>query len=242
MKTRFLSLLLAGTGALALTLWRSAGSAAPPSPSQQAREAAATPPGFVYVPGGECWLGTNDPDAEEDHRPRQRKFLPSFYIGRCEVTQAEWKRFRPEYTIPTGKQNYPITNRLRNDVMAYCRWVGGYLPSDDEWEKAARGPNGLRYPWGNTYEAARCNLGRRRNLPKDVCAVPGIRRGLLPVSAHPEGASPYGALQMAGNAWEWVAGSYDGNPERGIIRGGAYGYSELNARTYSRGIEGAGVT
>lgn len=207
-----------------------------------AREAAATPPGFVYVPGAWAWLGSDDPDADEGVRPRRRVYVPSFYIGRCEVTHAEWKRFRPEHRIPPGYENYPVTEVLRADAAAYCQWVGGRLPSEAEWEKAARGTDGRRYPWGDHFDPGRCNLRRKERLPTAACVVSVMKRGLKPVSAFPWGASPYGALQMAGNAWEWVTGSVDGDPQKGIIRGGAVGYYERDARTYSRGIEGAGVT
>ncbi|MBM3457674.1 MAG: formylglycine-generating enzyme family protein [Armatimonadetes bacterium] len=237
-----LLLLLPAVGCLTAAVWSYSARPSAPSAAEQARERAATPEGYVYVPGGECLLGSNDPDADGGQRPEHRKFLPSFYIARHEVTQAEWKRFRPDHVVPAGKEGYPITNVGRDEAMAYCRWVAGYLPSDDEWEKAARGVDGRRYPWGNEFEPTRTNLGRPRKLPPEVCAVPGIRRGLVPVEAFPTGASPYGALQMAGNAWEWVSGNYDGDPQRWIIRGGAYGYGELAARTYHRAIEGAGVT
>lgn len=210
---------------------------------QRALEAAGAPSGFVYVPGSYCRLGTADDDADSDHRPLRRVFLPSFYIGRLEVSEAEWKRFRPEHTIHPGREQYPITRMTREDAEAYCQWVGGYLPTEDQWEKAARGENGRRYPWGDVFDPDRCNVKRNgQHTAKAICTIPGIRKGLRPVDSFPTGASPYGALQMAGNAWEWVVGTYDGNPERHLIRGGAHGYSERSARTYERTIEGAGVT
>jgi formylglycine-generating enzyme required for sulfatase activity len=216
----------------------------PPAPltaARRAAEAGATPAGFVYVPGGDFWAGSDDADADDSDRPRRRVRLESFYIGKCEVTHAEWKRFRPGHKVPAGYGAHPITNILRSEAEAYCRSVGGRLPTDQEWEKAARGTDGRRYPWGDRFEASRCNMGRVK-LPPNACLVPGVRRGLKGVSAHVAGASPYGALQMAGNAWEWVADNFGGDPARGIIRGGAVGYYERDARTYHRGIEGTGVT
>lgn len=214
-----------------------------PSVTRQQQEAALAPAGFVYVPGGEAWIGSDEEDADDGDKPRRRIFLPSFYISRTEVTQAEWKRFRPEHSIPKGAEQLPITNISYEDAEAYCHFVGGRMPTDQEWEKAARGTDGRRYPWGNTFEANRCNLLRAgRPLPAGTCLAPGVRRGLRAVNALPEGASPYGALNMAGNAWEWVAGFYDGDPMRRIIRGGAVGYTERSARTYARAIEGRGVT
>jgi formylglycine-generating enzyme required for sulfatase activity len=213
-----------------------------PSIHRQRMEAMAAPPGFVYVPGGECWLGTDDPDADEEARPRQRVFVPSFCIGRCEVTHAEWKRFRPSHEIPPGQERYPVTNVLLEEAAAYCRFAGGRLPTDAEWEKAARGVDGRRYPWGDEFDPTRCNSRGATGRTSRTCIATGSRRGLKAVDAYPDGASPYGALNMAGNAWEWVSDLYHGDPLRRIIRGGAAGYFERDARTYHRAIEGAGVT
>lgn len=236
----FLALLLCG--ALA-GVYRLLSRPAPPDAALRQREAALTPAGFVYVPGGEAWIGSNDEDADEEDRPGRRVFVPSFYLGRCEVTQAEWKRFRPDYRIPKGAERLPVTNVTYEDAEAYSRFVGGRLPTDLEWEKAARGTDGRRYPWGDRFEAERCNLARAgRGAPTKSCLMPGARKGLRAVDAFPDGASPYGALNMAGNAWEWVAGFYQGNPTQRIIRGGAVGYGERSARTYARGVEGTGVT
>jgi formylglycine-generating enzyme required for sulfatase activity len=235
-------LALASLTLAALGLCGHAAAWSPPSAARRQYEAARTPPGFVYVPGGECWIGSDDEDADDDARPRRRVFVPSFYIAVHEVTRAEWKRFRPEHAVPDGHAEHPVTNVLRPEAEAYCRFVGGRLPTDLEWEKAARGADGRRYPWGDAFDAERCNLGRGPGGPTSGCLAPGARRGLRPVHDFPAGASPYGVLNMAGNAWEWVSDAYGGDPERGIIRGGAYGYGERAARTYHRAIEGAGVT
>ena len=232
-----LVLLLLGVGVCVRAARRTA-----PSLREQQLEAAATPSGFVYVPGGEFLMGTDDPEADSDAQPAHRQFLPSFYIGRCEVTHAEWKRFRPEHRIPAGYGRHPITNVSLEDAGAYCRFVGGRLPTDAEWEKAARGTDGRLYPWGDLFLPERANLRHAARHPSTACLAPGVRRGLKRVDAHPDGASPYGALNMAGNAWEWVSDAYQGNPKQRIIRGGAVGYGERAARTYNRGIEGAGVT
>lgn len=220
----------------------------PPSPVRAGEERQRTPDGFVYVPGGECWIGTDDTDADEDVRPRRRAFVPSFYVGQREVSQAEWKRFRPEFKITPGRETYPVTAVTLEDAAAYCRFVGGRLPTDVEWEKAARGTDGRRYPWGDRFELARVNVrgvagsGRQpvsKLKPGTSCSVPSR---LKPVDTFAAGASPYGALNMAGNAWEWVSDAYRGNPQTRIIRGGAAGYWERDARTYNRALEGAGVT
>jgi formylglycine-generating enzyme required for sulfatase activity len=239
MRYRLTALLL-----LAPACWGcwSAAAAVPPSAAQQVHEAAAAPTGFVYVPGGAAILGSDDPDAEDSDRPARRVFVRSFYIGRTEVSHAEWQRFRPKHRVPQGYADRPVTNVGFEEALAYCRFVGGRLPTDVEWEKAARGTDGRRYPWGNRFEPERCRLRRERSRPEGLCVVPGFRQGLAPVTGYAAGASPYGALQMAGNAWEWVSDLYEGDPQRRIIRGGAVGYGERAARTYHRAIEGAGVT
>lgn len=229
-----------------------AAGASPPSPEQQRVERERTPPGFVYVPGGEFVVGSDDPDADDEVRPSRRVFVRSFYIGRTEVSHADWKRFRPEHRIPPGREHHPVTAVALEEAREYCRFAGGRLPTDREWEKAARGTDGRRYPWGDRLEVGRANIreglavasvtgGAEPRTGSDPSCPLGTRR-LLPVGSLPAGASPYGALNMAGNAWEWVSDAYANDPRRRIIRGGASGYWERDARTYHRAIEGAGVT
>jgi formylglycine-generating enzyme required for sulfatase activity len=211
-----------------------------PSAAELARQRAATPPGTVFVPAGPFWMGSNDPDAEEDARPMRRVFVPSFSIGRTEITNAQFHRFRPSFTYPAGHDRYPVTGVTYDDAAAYCRWAGGRLPSEAEWEKAARGTDGRRYPWGNAWDPSRGNFHKAHASTVSACWI--NRRGLKPVGSFPAGASPYGCLDMAGNAWEWVAGFYQGHRDQRVIRGGACGYGERSQRTYYRGIEGTGAT
>lgn len=219
-----------------------------PNAAQQARERAQLPDGMVYVPGGRCLLGSDDADADEDTRPQRRVFVASFAIDRTEVTNAEYRRFRPSHTFPPGEDRLPVTNVTYAEAEAYARSVGKRLPTEEEWEKAARGTDGRRYPWGNTWDkervAARAG-GRKVEVELSArsageCALVPAR--VRPVGSKPEGASPYGCLDMAGNAWEWVQGFYRGNPDQRLLRGGAVGYGERACRTYNRAIEGAGVT
>jgi formylglycine-generating enzyme required for sulfatase activity len=231
--------LLAATGAVglvvAVTYQRG------PRPNELALQRAVTPHGMVFVPAGPFWMGSADPDAEEDCRPRRRVSVGSFYIGQTEVTNAEFRRYRPSFTYPTGRDRYPVTGVTYEDADAYCRWAGGRLPTEAEWEKAARGTDGRRYPWGDDWDPARGNFRKsRQSTGVPSCWI--TRRGLLPVGRFAAGASPYGALDMAGNAWEWVSGFYNGHRDQRVIRGGACGYGERSQRTYYRGIEGAGVT
>lgn len=213
-----------------------------PTAAILARERSGTPEGMVYVPGGWCVLGSDDP--EETDQPREyRTFVPSFFIDRLEVTNDEFRKFRPSHTFPEGEANLPVTNVPYEDADAYARWAGKRLPTNDEWEKAARGTDGRRYPWGDEWNAARVAPRARRKPPRTLkigehCPPSRVQ----PVGRVAAGVSPYGCLDMAGNAWEWVHGFNGGNREQRIIRGGAVGYGERACRTYVRGIEGSGVT
>lgn len=235
-----------------LTLW--SGPTVAPDAARQAQEKAQTPPGMVYVPGGWCLLGSDDLDADEDVRPQRRVFVASFAIDRTEVTNAEFKRFRPTHAYPFGEANKPVTNVTYAEAEAYARWAGKRLPSEAEWEKAARGTDGRRYPWGNAWDprrvAARTDSHASRKQTEREAEPMQKRPGqcvigpsrVRAVASVPGGASPYGCQDMAGNAWEWVQGFYQGNTEQRILRGGAVGYGERACRTYTRAIEGAGST
>ncbi len=199
-------------------------------------EYAPPPEGMVFVPPGYFIMGSDDPATEPDERPARRVFLPGFYIDRHEVTNRKYKTFKPGHTYPPGADNLPVTKVLKSDAEAYARFVGKRLPTDAEWEKAARGTDGRAYPWGNEFSSQRCNAGTRGPL--------------LPVGTFPDGASPYGCLDMSGNAWEWIADTHrdpvwfaaDRGPERGILRGGAHGYGPLQARTSYHGFEALETT
>lgn len=190
----------------------------------------APPEGMVLVPAGYFIQGSDDPDADDNERPARHVFLPAYYIDRCEVTNAECKQFDSTHTFPSGRENFPVVKCSKADVVRYAAWAGKRLPSGAEWEKAARGEDGRLYPWGNEFDPARANIGGKP--------------GLLPVGSFPDGASPCGALDMCGNAWEWITDTYDDHErlgvagyERGIIRGGAYSYSPFQGRATYLGFE-----
>lgn len=145
-----------------------------------------TPTGeMVVVPAGEFRFGEN----------KQVASLPAFYIDKTEVSNAAYARFcqatkRPyPESFPSNQPNYPVVNVTIGDAREFARWAGKRLPTALEWEKAARGSDGRAFPWGNEMENSRANTNTRE---------------LQPVDSFPSGASPYGALQMVGNAWELV--------------------------------------
>jgi formylglycine-generating enzyme required for sulfatase activity len=133
-------------------------------------------------------------------------------IGRFPVTNAAFARFRPRHPRAADPQlaDHPVVLVTRADAEAFCAWLGtGHrLPTGAEWEAAARGEDERPWPWGHAFDATRCNC---------VEAAWGFT---VPVHAHPQGAGPSGAEQLAGNVWEWVSDRRaDG---WGVVRGGSY--------------------
>ena len=185
------------------------------------------PPGtkggpMVYVPAGEFWMGCNeqvDNQCEADEKPYHKVDLDAFYIDKFKVTNGEYQKCvqagkcrEPEYNDSSsehrlgGPENIyqgfvggrqPVVGVDWNDAKSYCEWAGKRLPTEAEWEKAARGTDGRKYPWGN--QAPSCKVANF-----SACGVKPVK-----VGSKPGGASPYGALDLAGNAWEWVADWYD---------------------------------
>jgi serine/threonine protein kinase len=200
---------------------------------------------YVHIPPGEFWMGCeHDVDA-----PRRKVHLDGYYISRYPVTNAEYLAFveatghtHPEHwnegTYQPWEADHPVVYVNWSDAHAYCRWAQGHLPTEAEWEKAARGTDGRVYPWGDIFDPARCN-----------CREGGID-GTTPVGSYsPAGDSPYGAGDMVGNIWEWVrdwsAPAYGDptlirnpkGPESGkarVIRGGSYLNNETLVTCHTR--------
>jgi formylglycine-generating enzyme required for sulfatase activity len=153
---------------------------------------------LVELPAGRYRLG----EPGEERVVELRRVL----IGRFPVVNAHveggGKRADPQLL------DHPATDLTRAEAAAFCARLGARLPTSDEWEALARGQDGRAYPWGDVFDETRC-----------ACAESGWG-WTVPVSAHPEGAGPFGAEQLAGNVWEWVADTTrDG---WGIVRGGSY--------------------
>lgn len=222
---------------------------------EQRAEYALAPAGMAFVPAGWFWLGSDEPEAEPDERPKRRVYLPAYYIDIHEVTNREFKRFKPAHAYPEGQDDLPVTKVFKPEAVAYAQWAGKRLPTNAEWEKAARGTDGRRYPWGDQFETNRANLDPHKvaQAMGKVCELPVTADGRrkIPPGSFPLGASPYGAQDMAGNVWEWVADNHRDSPwlyffgdrsERGIIRGGAYAYSPKQARTTHQAFEALNST
>jgi len=171
--------------------------------------------------------------------PCRESRLPAYWIDRYPVTNAQFHAFcvatghapRPHWhgsEPPPGTRDHPVVSVNRADCLAYAIWIGKRLPSEAEWEKAARGERGLAYPWGPEFDPQACCWGRS----------PGPGRPLTdPVTAHPQGASPYGVMDLVGNAAEWCADSP--GPGSGIIKGGCWLTQDpLNLRPAARNMSG----
>ena len=186
---------------------------------------------MITIPAGEFIMGSNE---RQDEQPIHTVYLDTYQIGKYEVTVAQYRDFckatcREMPVAPSGGRtdNQPITKVTWDDASAFCEWAGGRLPSEAEWEKAARGTDGRNYPWGNTWDKTKC-ANSRLGLSSAV-----------PVGSYPAGASPYGCMDMAGNVWEWCADwysptHYETSPSRNpkgpssgtsrVLRGGGWDY------------------
>ncbi|MEI6519752.1 MAG: SUMF1/EgtB/PvdO family nonheme iron enzyme [bacterium] len=177
---------------------------------------------MVLVPAGEFLMGTSDEEKMmllkakpsslysnidfTNECPQRKVELDAYYIYKTEVTVSQYRKFceatkrdMPEEPSWKWHDTHPIVNVQWNDAKAYAVWAGVTLPTEAQWEKAARGTDGRIYPWGNVWEPKKCINSSIINSNGET----------LPVGSFPAGVSPYGCLDMAGNVWEWCEDWYD---------------------------------
>lgn len=197
-------------------------SAAPPADAEPGDRWTSSIDGMtlVLVPAGEFRMGSDDGDYDE--RPLRTETTEAFWIDLTEVTQGMYAHCS-DCPIPDcfrGDDEHPVVCVDWDAARTYCEWAGRRLLSEKEWEKAARGTDGRIYPWGN--ELASCDYA----VMFDPVLGNGCGSGdsAWAVGSKPEGASPYGVLDMAGNVWEWVEDwdPYATNGAGRVLRGGGY--------------------
>jgi formylglycine-generating enzyme required for sulfatase activity len=209
-----------GPTASALALAVIVAALAAPTMAEPKRRAGGRPD-RVLIPAGLFVRGST---AALDERPVVKVRLPVFRIDRTEVTRAMYARCvaskrcsKPGIDL-TIEDSLPVTQVSWHDARAYCAFAGGRLPTEAEWEKAARGSDGREYPWGPDADCSRANWGNFEGEGPCAGKNPGHP---VAVGAYPTGASPYGVLDLAGNVWEWVEGAYEEDPQRRVVRGGS---------------------
>ena len=200
---------------------------------------ASLPENMIYIPGGKFQMGRADGDEYET--PAHTVTVNPFFIARTEVTNQEYQRFVSETghrapthwqdsKFPANEGNLPVVNVSWNDANDYAKWAGKRLPTEAEWEFAARGVESRLYPWGNNWNATSANAGR------------DVTGRIVEVGRFPNGASPFGVMDMCGNVWEWTSSSllnYANGSEMApgrVIRGGAFDAPRERATATYRGV------
>jgi eukaryotic-like serine/threonine-protein kinase len=236
--------------------------AAEPAPQETGQKVFTLAPGvemvFVCVPEGEFWMGNDPkehPQADPDEQPKHTVWLDTFWVAKSPVTNRQFAAFTQSregervarlrgWRIPPGKEEHPVVSISWDEAAAFCAWLehtNGHeicLPTEAEWEKAARGTDSHIFPWGSqSPDARRCNFNQ---IVKDTTSVGKYS---------PDGDSPYGCVDMAGNVWEWIQDWYDsgyyarsprsspGGPEEGeqrILRGGSWNNNTWSVRAGNR--------
>jgi len=186
---------------------------------------------MVFIPAGEFLLGSTGKEGRlgysigVDEVPQRTVHLKAYYIDKYEVTNDRYRMFieatdHPSpvdvkhglyswngNTPPDGQENFPVTYVSWHEADEFCQWAGKRLPSEEEWEKAARGVDGRQWPWGNDYKGSVCNT-KYGSGPQSI----------IPVGSTPEDRSPYGVYDMCGNVSEWTSSWYLPYPGSSLIR------------------------
>jgi formylglycine-generating enzyme required for sulfatase activity len=213
---------------------------------------------MVVIPAGPFIRGSAPGEGRLDEQPRRKIYVKAFAIDKYEVRNAHYMKFleetlhKPPMNVfaerPFGEEegiaNLPVVQVTWHDAVDYCFWAGKRLPTEAEWEKAARGTDGRKYPWGNDPPVT-----QKANFDKDWEG----KKTFVPVTALPEGQSVYGLFNLSGNVREWVQDWYDAEyysnapdrnpkgPETGILkvlRGGSWRSFDADLTATSRGKGG----
>lgn len=166
---------------------------------------------MVVIPAGKFIFGK--PGATKEIS------LPAYSIDKYEVTNRQYAKFNLDHKYEPSKANYPVTMVSLYDANSHCEALDKRLPTEQEWEKAARGTDGRTYPWGNEFNQIAC-----------ITSENALEGQPVAVGSCDKGASPYGAMDMAGNVWEWTA---SWNDRYSILRGGSFFEDRNSAMVFS---------
>ena len=189
---------------------------------------------MVLVPAGEFEMG----DGQDSNCPKHRVVLDAYYLGLYCVTNRQYKKFVEEtgHRAPDNNRwqqsdlsDHPVTDVSWDDATAYAKWAGCTLPTEAQWEKAARGPKGFIYPWGNEWDEKKCRNSDNKGS-EQTCRV----------YDYPEGVSGYGIYNQSGNVWEWCADWYEGDYYKSSPRENPRGPEGGSGRVYRGGGWGLG--
>jgi formylglycine-generating enzyme required for sulfatase activity len=206
--------------------------------------AAKAPSGMTEIPAGEflyksarSFLSPNEVIPYPGFDSSQTVPMPRYFIDTYPVTNEQFKAFlsaakyQPKDTAnflkywtkgnpPAGKEKHPVVYVSLEDARAYARWAGKRLPTEIEWQYAAQGTDGRKYPWGPAFDSSKCNVGRGSTTAVD---------------AFPAGKSPFGVMDLVGNIWQWTGDVYDnGTFYIGMVRGGSF-YDPTSSFWYIKG-------
>ncbi len=209
----------------------------------------------IKIPGGSTIIGTDVKQLEEQFKdtetkpewyknetPQRKVDVKPFMIDATEVTNKEYIKLNPRQLFPANLANHPVVNVRWGEADEYCKKMGGRLPTEEEWERAARGNDGRVFPWGDEFVST--NVVYLGNIKEDSKLRVGsfelessglnLLGGTSPVGSREGGKSPFGLSDMGGNAWEWVAGWYDKEKELRILKGGSWLSPKASIRSATR--------